>query len=101
MLPHQSTLERLWTPISRSFRYAHTVPNRPTGTEIRNTSRQLIGASRPPSTSPMNIPETPTMLLMPSAIPRWCWGKASVMMAAALAIRQAPPMPWTMRKPIR
>ena len=50
--------------------YAHTVPNKPTGTEIRNTIRQLIGASRPPRISPMNRPLTPTMLLIPSAIPR-------------------------------
>ncbi len=49
----------------------------------------------------MNIPLTPTMLLMPSAMPRWFSGKASVMIAAALAIRHAPPMPWTIRKMIR
>ena len=47
------------------------------------------------------MPLTPTMLLIPSAMPRWSAGKASVMMAAALASRQAPPIPWTMRKPIR
>ena len=56
---------------------------------MRKTSRQSIGASRPPSTRPMNIPLTPTMLLMPSAIPRWLAGNASVMIAAALASRQA------------
>ena len=77
------------------------MPNRPIGTEIRNTSRQSIGASSPPSTSPTNMPLTPTMLLMPSARPRWLEGKASVMIAAALASRQAPPMPCTIRKPIR
>ena len=68
---------------------------------MRNTSRQLIGASSPPSTSPTNIPLTPTMLLIPSAIPRWLAGNASVMIAAALASRQAPPIPWTMRNTIR
>ena len=47
------------------------------------------------------MPLTPTMLLIPSAMPRWCAGKASVMIAAALASRQAPPMPCTMRKTIR
>ncbi len=47
------------------------------------------------------MPLTPTMLLIPSAIPRWFSGKASVMIAAAFAIRQAPPMPWMIRKPIR
>ncbi len=41
------------------------------------------------------------MLLMPSAIPRWSAGKASVMIAAALASRQAAPMPCTTRKTIR
>ena len=49
----------------------------------------------------MNMPLTPTMLLIPSAMPRWRAGKASVMIAAALASRQAPPMPCTMRKTIR
>ena len=49
----------------------------------------------------MKKPLTPTMLLMPSAIPRWLAGNASVMIAAELASRQAPPTPWTMRKPIR
>ena len=68
--PHQSIRARRGVEISRSLRNAHTVPNSPTGTEIRNTSRQLTGASRPPSTRPMNIPLTPTMLLIPSAIPR-------------------------------
>ena len=42
-----------------------------------------MGASRPPRMSPMNRPLTPTMLLMPRAMPRWLAGKASVMMAAA------------------
>ena len=49
----------------------------------------------------MNMPLTPTMLLIPSAMPRWRAGKASVMIAAALASRHAPPMPCTMRKTIR
>ena len=40
-LPGQSIGPRRGVPISCSFRYAQTVPNRPTGTEIRNTSRQL------------------------------------------------------------
>ena len=37
----------------------------------------------------------------PKAIPRWLTGNASVMIAAALASRHAPPMPCTTRKPIR
>jgi hypothetical protein len=67
------------------------------GTEIRNTRRQLIGARRPPSTSPMNEPLMPAMLLMPRAMPRWFSGKASVRMAAELATRNAAPTPWKMR----
>ena len=35
------------------------------------------------------MPLTPTMLLMPSAIPRWLAGNASVMIAAELASRKA------------
>ena len=100
-LPHQSTdAWRGWLR-SSSLRYAQTVPSSPTGTEIRNTSRQSIGASTPPSTSPMNTPLTPTMLLMPSAIPRWFSGNASVMIAAEFASRNAAPTPWTTRKMIR
>jgi hypothetical protein len=49
----------------------------------------------------MNMPETPTMLLIPSAIPRWFSGNASVMIAAAFAIRNAPPTPCTSRNTIR
>ncbi len=101
MFPHQSTGARLRSPRSSSFMYAQIVPATPTGTEMRNTSRQLIGASSPPSTRPTNMPLTPTMLLIPSAMPRWLDGNASVMIAAALASRQAPPRPWTIRKTIR
>jgi hypothetical protein len=50
---------------------------------------------------PTNIPLTPTMLLIPSAIPRWLAGNASVMIAAALASRHAPPTPCRSRKTIR
>ncbi len=49
----------------------------------------------------MKTPLTPTMLLMPSAIPRWLAGKASVRIAAEFASRNAAPIPWTMRKTIR
>ena len=35
------------------------------------------------------MPLTPTMLLIPSAMPRWLAGKASVRIAAELASRQA------------
>ncbi len=47
------------------------------------------------------MPLTPTMLLMPRAIPRWLEGKASVMIAAELASRQAAPTPCTIRNTIR
>ncbi len=47
------------------------------------------------------MPLTPTMLLMPSAMPRWFSGNASVMIAAALAIRHAPPIPCTILNTIR
>ncbi len=101
MFPNQSIGAGRGELRSSSFMYAQTVPNSPTGTEIRKTNRQSIGASSPPSTRPTNNPLTPTMLLIPSAMPRWLAGKASVMIAAAFASRQAPPTPWTMRKKIR
>ena len=47
------------------------------------------------------MPLTPTMLLIPSAIPRLLAGKASVMIAAELASRHAAPTPCTIRKAIR
>ncbi len=97
-LPSQSMGTRRRTPRSSSLRYAHTVPKMPNGTDTRNTSRQLIGASSPPSTSPMNTPLMPAMLLIPSARPRWFTGKASVRIAAELPMRHAAPMPCTTRK---
>ncbi len=100
MFPSQSMGARLWMPVSSSFMYAQTVPKRPIGTEMRKTSRQLTGASRPPSTSPTNMPATATTLLSPSAIPRWCDGNASVRIAAEFPSRNAAPTPWTMRHAI-
>ena len=38
--------------------------------------------------------------LTPNAMPRCASGKASVRMAAELAINMDPPMAWTSRKPI-
>ncbi len=49
----------------------------------------------------MNVPLTATTLLIPSAMPRWLAGNASVRIAAELASRHAPPIPWTMRNTIR
>ena len=99
--PHQSILAGRGLLLSSSFRYAQTVPSSPTGTETRKTRRQSIGARMPPRTRPTNRPLMPTMVLIPSAIPRWSAGKASVMIAAELASRQAPPTPWTIRKTTR
>lgn len=52
-------------------------------------------------TAPMNMPLTPTMLLIPSAMPRSLDGNASVMIGAAFASRHAPPIPCTIRNTIR
>ena len=69
------------------------VPNRPNGTETRNTSRQSMGPSTPPRMSPMNEPLTAAMPLIPIAMPRSSAGKASVKIALELANRHAPPTP--------
>ena len=100
MLPHQSIRAGRRMPRSSSLRHDHTVPNRPTGTDTRNTSRQSIGASRPPMTRPMNDPAMPATAFTPSAVPRWSCGKASVRMAAEFANRNAPPTPCPMRMAI-
>ena len=97
VLPSQSILAGRRTPLSFSFRYAQTVPNRPNGTETRNTSRQLMGASTPPSSRPRNDPPTAATPLMPSALPRSFSGNASVRIAVELANRNAPPTPWKTR----
>ena len=73
------------------------MPNSPMGTETRKISRQLIGASMPPSTKPMNVPLMAAAWLTPMAMPRCPSGKASVRMAAELAISMAAPTPWKMR----
>ncbi len=99
-LPHQSILAGVRAPTSFSFRYAHTVPNTPTGTLIQNTARQSTSASRPPTTRPMNDPAIPAMTVTPIANPRRAAGNASVRIAAEFAVSNAPPMPCTMRKMI-
>ena len=76
------------------------VPMTPTGTEIRKTSRQLTGASRPPSTSPMNTPARAATRFSPSARPRSSDGNASVRIAAELAMIIAPPTACRSRIPI-
>src|SRR6201981_2574914 len=93
MLPHQSIRARLRIPMSWSMKYAHTVPNSPTGAETRNTRCQLTGARSPPSSSPMNEPAMAAIELMPSAVPRWVAGNASVRMAGGLENRNRPADP--------
>ncbi len=67
---------------------------------IQNTARQSQAASSPPATRPMNWPARPAIWLVPSANPRWSAGKASVRIAAELAISMAPPMAWGTRQPM-
>jgi hypothetical protein len=74
------------------------VPNTPIGTFTQNTDRQSHAASTPPSSRPTNCPEMPAIWLMPSAIPRWPGGNASVRMAAAFAISIEPPSACTIRQ---
>ena len=97
MLPGQSMFVSACRGISFNFRYAHTVPKSPMGTETMKMSRHWIGASIPPRTRPMNDPLIPAIWLIPSAIPRWCSGKASVRIADELAMSIAAPTPWKMR----
>ena len=73
------------------------MPNRPNGTETRNTRCHSIGASTPPSISPRNEPLTAAMPLIPIALPRSFCGNASVRIAVELANRNAPPTPWNTR----
>ena len=70
------------------------------GTDTKKISRQLIGASTPPRTSPMKVPLNAAAWLTPSAMPRCSAGKASVRMAAELAISMAAPTPWKIRMAI-
>ncbi len=48
----------------------------------------------------MNEPAMAAIAFMPSAVPRWLAGNASVRMAVELANRNAPPMPCKTRQPI-
>jgi hypothetical protein len=99
--PHQSMRPPWRLPgLSRSRRYAHSVPKMPTGTLTQNTSRQSTVASSPPATRPMNMPDRPDTWFMPSANPRLERGNASVRMAAELAVSMEPPRAWITRQPI-
>lgn len=90
----------LRVPTSRRLRYDHTEPTTAIGTLTQNTARQSIAASNPPATSPRNWPTRAVIWLMPKAIPRWSDGKASVRIAAELAVSIEPPTAWTTRKPM-
>ena len=80
-LPHQSIVEGVRTPVSRSRRYAQMVPKTPKGTLIQNTARHWMSARRPPTTRPMKEPKMAAIMLIPMAMPRSCTGKASVRIA--------------------
>ena len=67
------------------------VPKTPIGTLTQNTARQSHSASTPPSTRPMNEPAIAATWLMPSAMPRWLAGNASVRIAVELAKTIEPP----------
>src|ERR1019366_6128007 len=77
------------------------VAKSPIGTETKKIRRHWIGPRIPPSTRPRNDPLMPATWLMPSAMPRWCSGKASVRRAPELAMRKAAPTPWNIRITIR
>ncbi len=77
------------------------VAKSPMGTETKKMRRQLIGARRPPRISPMKEPLNAAAWFTPRAMPRWFSGKASVRMAAELAMSMAAPTPWKMRMMIR
>ena len=67
------------------------------GTDTKKIRRQLIGASTPPRTNPMNIPPMAAAWLIPMAVPLCPRGKASVRMAPEFAISIAAPTPWKIR----
>ncbi len=77
------------------------VAKSPMGTETKKMRRQLIGARMPPRISPMNEPLNAAAWFTPMAMPRWVSGKASVRMAAELAMSMAAPTPWKMRMTMR
>src|SRR5215475_11345372 len=99
-LPHQSMRPALRVPSSCSERYDQKVPKMPIGTLTQNTDRQSHSARSPPATRPMNDPAIAATWLMPSAMPRWCDGNASVRIAVEFANTIAPPTACTTRHKI-
>jgi hypothetical protein len=98
--PTQSIRPGLRVPVSRRLRYDQMVPTTPIGTLTQNTARQSTVDSSPPASSPRNWPASAVIWLMPRAIPRCRAGKASVRIAAELAVSMDPPKACTIRKPI-
>ena len=88
--------------LASSFRTSqpHSAPARAKGTLNQNTHCHEIETRTPPSTGPSTSPTAATMVLVPMATPSWRLGKASVTSAAALANRNAAPMPWRIRQRI-
>ena len=64
----------------------------------QNTHGQSIATSAPPSTGPSTSPIAATIVFVPIATPSCSRGNASVTSAAALANRNAAPMPCRMRQ---
>ena len=97
-LPAKSNLTRpeRW-PCSTSSVAAATVPISPIGRLNQKTVCQPKVVSQPPRIGPMIRPAPTTIALMPRARPSSRRGNASVTSAAELAIRNAPPTPWTSR----
>ena len=69
----------------------------PSGTLNQNTHCHEIETSAPPSTGPSTRPIAATIVLVPIARPSWRFGNASVTSAAALANRNAAPIPCATR----
>ncbi len=77
--------------------HAQALPPSANGTLNQNTQCHEISTSAPPSTGPITSPTAATIVFVPIAIPSCSRGKASVTIAAELANRNEPPMPWRIR----
>ncbi len=82
---------------SWSTPYPQAAPSSANGTLNQNTQCQEIETSAPPSTGPSTSPIAAIIVFVPIASPSCSRGKASVTSAAALANRNAAPMPWRIR----
>ncbi len=77
--------------------HAHALPPSANGTLNQNTQCHEISTRAPPSTGPMTSPIAATIVLVPIAMPSCSRGNASVTIAAELANRNEPAMPWRIR----